>query len=71
MIITKALKVGLSTSKTIGFICLNKSPLKVINFTLYLILKAFSFLRYLYFCPDFLGVFLKVILKFMTSQTVT
>ena len=36
---------GLSSSKTIYFICLNKSPLKIMKNALYLILKALFVLK--------------------------
>ena len=37
------------------FICSNESPLKMMIFVFYFIKKLFLFLRYLNFCPDYLG----------------
>ena len=53
--ILKNIKFELSSSKKLGFICFNESPLKMMNNAFYFILKAFLFLRDLQFCPDFFG----------------
>ena len=44
-------KVGPSSSKKVGFIFFNKSSLKMMK-NAYLMLRLFSFLKYLSFCPD-------------------
>ena len=46
------MKVGLSPSKNVSFICFNGGPSKVMKNTFYFILKAL-FLRYLNLRPDF------------------
>ena len=67
------LKVGQSASKKFGFIYFNESPLKMMKNAFYFMLKLCSFLRYLHYCPDFLvmqkkGLIRKLwlISKFMT-----
>ena len=53
--ILKNIKFEQSSSKKLGFICFNESPLKMMNNAFYFILKVFLFLRDLQFCPDFFG----------------
>ena len=48
------LKVGLSPSKKICFICFIENPLKLTKNDFYFILKALWFSRYLNFCHDIL-----------------
>ena len=51
-------KVRLPLSKKVVFICFNESTLKMMKNYFYFILKALfvlKILRYLNFCPDFLG----------------
>ena len=71
---TTCFKVGLSPSKKVCFIILNKSPLKKMKKCfLFHIESEFLFLTYLSFCPDFLGhvgkrLDKKSISKFVPSQ---
>ena len=71
---TTCFKVGLSPSKKVCFIILNKSPLKKMKKCfLFHIETEFLFLTYLSFCPDFLGhvgkrLDKKSISKFVPSQ---
>ena len=51
-------KVGLSSSKKVGFIYFSEGPLKMMNNAFYFIFhlkNIFSFLRYLHFCSEFFG----------------
>ena len=48
------IKVGLSPSKKVAFICFNESPLKMMKNASHCMLKALFVLeKYLQFCPDF------------------
>ena len=48
-----SVKIGLSSSKKVGFIGFNESPLKFLNNSLYFILKALVVLKIFNFCLDF------------------
>ena len=48
-------KVRASSYKKVGFIYFNEGPLEMTNSAFYFIIKAISFLRYLYFSPGFFG----------------
>ena len=51
----KVLKVGLSPSKKVSFVCSNGRPLKMMKNAFYFILKALSILKIFKFLPKLFG----------------